>query len=202
MNIIEMVVDEANEDGGVFAISLVNEPAIEEDFIALSKQHEIKFEAASEEKRLLVGPALIPNKTVFRKGEGEDVDDYYIYFSSDTIRKASELFFKRKQQDQATFEHKMSVEGVTVVESWIIEDSKKDKSAVYDMNYPVGTWMVAMKVDNQEVWDEAVKTGKVKGFSIEGYFTEKIQAAKQEKEVSEEDKTLKAIEDLISKAGL
>lgn len=202
MNIIEMVVDEANEEGGVFAISLVNEPAIEEDFIALSKQHEIRFKAASEEKRLLIGPALIPNKTVFRKGEGEDVDDYYIYFSSDTIRTASQLFFKRKQQDQTTFEHKMSVEGVTVVESWIIEDSEKDKSAVYGMSYPVGTWMVAMKVDNEEIWNDAVKNGVVKGLSIEGYFTERVKASKQEPELSEDEKTLQAIEELLSKAGL
>lgn len=202
MNIVEMVVDEANEDGGVFAISLVNEPAIEEDFIALSKQHEIKFEAASEEKRLLVGPALIPNKTVFRKGEGEDVDDYYIFFSKDTIRQASQLFFKRKQQDQATFEHRMAVEGVTVVESWIIEDSEKDKSAVYGMNYPAGTWMVAMKVDNEEIWNEAVKSGEVKGFSIEGYFTEKLQEAEQEAKMSEEEKTIAQLNELLNKAGL
>lgn len=205
MKIVEMIVDETSEDGGVFAISLVNEPAIERDFIALNKQYDIKFEKASDEKRLLIGPALIPNKTVFRKGEGAEVEDYYIYFSKDTIRKASELFFKRKQQDQTTFEHRMAVEGVTVIESWIVEDSEKDKSAVYGMSMPEGTWMVTMKVDNDELWNEAVKTGEVKGFSIEGYFTDKVQASKQEsvkEELTEDEKKIEAIKKLLSEVHL
>lgn len=203
MKIVEMIIDETNEEGGVFAISLVNQPAIERDFVALSKEHQIKFEAVSEEKRLLVGPALIPNKTVFRKGEGEEVEDYYIFFSKDTIRKTAELFLKKGHQGESTLEHAMKLNGITVVESWIVEDSEKDKSAVYNMNIPEGTWMVAMKVDNEDIWNEAVKTGEVKGFSIEGYFTERTEMAKEEQpELTEEEKVIAAIDEIIKKAGL
>jgi len=200
MKIVEMIVDETNEEGGVFAISLVNQPAIESDFVALSKEHEIKFEKVSEEKRLLVGPALIPNKTVFRKGEGEDVEDYYIYFSKDTIRQASQLFLKRGKQGESTLEHAMKADGVTVVESWIVEDTEKDKSALYEMSMPEGTWMTVVKVDNDEVWQD-VKDGDYKGFSIEGYFVDKTERTAQEEEVTEYDR-VKAIRELIEKSGL
>ena len=200
-----MIIDESNEDGGVFAISLVNQPAIESDFIALSKEHEIKFSVANEEKRLLIGPALIPNKTVFRRANEEGAEDYYIYFSKDTIRKTSELFFKNKHQDKTTLEHKMELNGQTVVESWIVEDSEKDKSAVYGMSMPVGTWMIAMKVENDDVWKGAVETGEVKGFSIEGLFIDSAKLSKQkavEQELSEDEKKIEAIKKLLKEIYL
>jgi hypothetical protein len=121
-----------------------------------------------------MGPALIPNKPIYRRsGENE----YYIYFSRETVRKASELFFIRGNQSRSTLEHEIPLNGLTVVESWIVE-SEQDKSRHYDLNVPVGTWMVAMKVLNDDVWENYVKTGKVKGFSIEAYFTDKIERPK------------------------
>lgn len=182
MEIRELILDELSEESGVFAISLVDEPAIEADFIALSKQIEekpIKFEKVDGEKRILRGPALIPNKTIFRKG---DETNYYVFFSKETIRKTAELFMKKKAQGEATLHHEMKLNGLTVVESWIVEDTQKDKSALHDFKVPEGTWMVSMKVDNDEVWEEFVKSGEVKGFSIEGYFSEKIEAQAQEEE--------------------
>ena len=179
MRIIELILDEEAAVNGVNAISIVEHPAIESDFIALSAQHEVKFEQINAEKRLLLGAALIPNKTIYRSN-GED--EYYVYFASETIRKASELFFKVGNQAESTLEHMMKINGLTVVESWIVEDSEKDKSAFYSMKMPVGTWMVAIKVDNEDIWHNYVKTGKVKGFSIEGYFSEKtyLQAVKRQ----------------------
>lgn len=182
MDIRELILDETAEGSGVFAISLVDEPAIEADFIALNKQYEnkpIKFEAVEGEKRVLRGPALIPNKTIFRKGEGED-DNYYVFFSKETIAKTQELYMKNKAQGEQTLQHKEKVEGVTVIESWIVEDAQKDKSALHDFKVPEGTWMVTMKVDNDDIWENFVKTGEVKGFSIEGYFADKVEASKQE----------------------
>jgi len=178
MEIVELFIDEENEIGGIDAISVVENPAIEEDFIALKNQ-EFKLAEVDSEKRILMGPALIPNKPIFRKN-GED--EYYIYFSRNTVRKASQLFFIRGNQSRSTLEHDMPLQGLTVVESWIVE-SEKDKSRHYDLNVPVGTWMVSMKVDNDEVWNNFVKTGKVKGFSIEAYFTDKAERPK--------DKTIK-----------
>jgi len=172
MKIVELLIDEEQLLSGIEAISIVDQPAIEENFIALSKQHEVKLAQVDEEKRILMGAALVPDKNIYRK-DGED--EYYIYFSKDTVRKASQLFLMRGNQNKSTLEHQAELHGLSVVESWIIEDEVHDKSRKYDMDLPVGTWMVSMKVNNDEVWDKYVKTGLVKGFSIEGYFTDKLQ---------------------------
>lgn len=176
MRIIELILDETNSVNGIDAISIVSAPAIEENFIALKDELEVKFASIDDEKRLLLGPALIPNKPIYRRN-GEE--EFYVYFSEKTIRRANELYFQRGNQSNATLEHEVDVKGLTVVESWIIEDVEKDKSALYNMSLPVGTWMVSMKVENEEIWDTYVKSGKVKGFSIEGYFADKMRMAKQ-----------------------
>jgi hypothetical protein len=119
-----------------------------------------------------MGPALIPSKPIYRNQDGEE---FYVYFSQNTVRRASELYLQRGNQNKATLEHAMQVQGLGLVESWIKEDMEKDKSAIYDMSDPVGTWMVTMKVENDEIWNEYVKTGLVKGFSIEGFFADKSQ---------------------------
>ncbi len=171
MRIVELVIDEEALYSGIEAISIVDRPAIEENFIALSKEHKIELAEVDKEKRILMGAALVPNKNIYRQNEDEE---YYIYFSEDTVRKASELFLMRGNQNKSTLEHEAELHGLSVVESWIIEDETHDKSRKYDMDLPVGTWMVSMKVNNDEVWNDYVKTGKVKGFSIEGYFTDKV----------------------------
>lgn len=176
MNIIELVLDEMQELMGIQAISIVENPAIEEDFVALKTQ-KIEFATQDQEKRILMGAALVPNKPIYRKN-GEE--EFYVYFSKDTIRKASELFFQNGNQNKSTLEHEAELQGLSVVESWIVEDEVKDKSNVYDLNMPVGTWMVSMKVNNDDIWENYVKTNKVKGFSIEGYFVDKVNFAKQE----------------------
>ena len=172
MDIVELFIDE--EDAiGIEAISVVESPAIEEDFIALKNQ-EFKLAEVDKEKRILMGAALIPNKPIYRRNEE---NEYYIYFSRDTVRKASELFFINGNQNNSTLEHQVPLTGLSVVESWIVE-SEKDKTRHYDMEVPVGTWMVSMKVLNDEIWNDYVKTGKVKGFSIEGYFADKAERPK------------------------
>ena len=180
MNIVELVIDENDDVSGIEAISVVESPAIEEDFIALKNQ-EFKLAEVDKEKRILMGAALVPNKPIYRRS-GED--EYYIYFSKDTVRKASELFFIRGNQNNSTLEHNMPLTGLTAVESWIVE-GEKDKTRHYDLDVPVGTWMVSMKVHNDDVWNNYVKTGKVKGFSIEGYFADKLEKP-QDKSIKDE----------------
>ena len=172
--IIELILDEDNEISGVEAISVVENPAIEEDFIALNSQ-EIKLAEVSSEKRILMGALLVPNKPIYRRN-GED--EYYVFFSKDTILKTAQKFLMKGNQNNSTMEHQYALNGLSLVESWIVEDEVHDKSRMYGMEVPVGTWMGAVKVNNEEVWDEYVKTGKVKGFSIEGYFTDKIERPK------------------------
>ena len=117
-----------------------------------------------------MGAALIPDKSIYRRNDKGD--EYYIYFSKNTVRQASELFFKKSNHKNATFEHENKIDGVTIVESWIVEDSKKDKTALYGLDVPVGTWMVSAKIDDQELYDKA-KSGEIKGFSIEGFFSDR-----------------------------
>jgi hypothetical protein len=181
MKTIELYIDEENEFSGIEAISVVENPAIEEDFIALKKQ-QVKLAEVDKEKRILMGAALIPNKKIYRTN-GED--EYNIFFSEDTVRKASELFLSRGKQNNSTLEHDVKLNGLSVVESWIIEDKKKDKSRKYGFDLPIGTWMVSVKVNNDEVWNNFVKEGKVKGFSIEGFFADKLD--ERPKESVEED---------------
>jgi hypothetical protein len=180
MNIVELVIDENDDVSGIEAISVVESPAIEEDFIALKNQ-EFKLAEVDKEKRILMGAALVPNKPIYRRS-GED--EYYIYFSKDTVRKASELFFIRGNQNNSTLEHNMPLTGLTAVESWIVE-GEKDKTRHYNLDVPIGTWMVSMKVHNDDVWNNYVKTGKVKGFSIEGYFADKLEKP-QDKSIKDE----------------
>jgi hypothetical protein len=176
MKLIELILDETMALTGIDAISLVEYPAIEEDFIALNSQKRELFAMQNQDKRLLMGAALVPDKPIYRT-DGEN--EYYVYFSKDTIRKAMELFFKNGYQSNATIEHNYEVDGTTIVESWIIEDETLDKSRAYGLDLPVGTWMVSMKIDNDSIW-KRVKDGEFKGFSIEGYFVDKMNFSKQE----------------------
>lgn len=176
LDIFELFIDEEAEMGGIEAISIVENPAIEEDFVVLSSQ-QVKLAEVSKEKRILMGPALIPNKKIYRRSGDKE---YYITFSEDTVRKASQLFLARGKQNNSTLEHEETLEDLSVVESWIIEDDKADKSRAYGLNLPVGTWMVSVKVNNDEIWQEFVKTDRVKGFSIEGFFTDKQNERPQE----------------------
>ena len=180
MDIIELFIDENDDVSGIDAVSIVENPAIEEDFIMLKNQ-EFKFAEVNKEKRILMGAALIPNKPIYRRNED---NEYYIYFSRDTVRKASELFFIKGNHNKSTLEHQVPLEGLVAVESWIVEDKQNDKTNHYGMDVPLGTWMLSMKVLNDDVWNNYVKTGKVKGFSIEGYFADKLERPNEPNDLS------------------
>ena len=162
----EIVFEEGKVDG-VFGISLVEDPAIQSNFIALSKQQKIKLSTIDNEKRILLGAVLVPDLPIYRNQNGME---FNIVFSADTIRKSMENFFKQSYQQNSSLEHDKEIDGVTFVESWIKEDDVHDKSVAYGINEPNGTWFATMKVDNDEIWNDYVKTGQVKGFSIDGMF--------------------------------
>jgi len=199
MRIVELIIDEQDENSGIEAVSLVETPAIEENFIALNKQ-EVMLAEVDKEKRLLMGAALIPNKQIYRKNE-KTGDEYYIYFSKDTVRKASELFFKRSNHQNATYEHKQPIKGTTIVESWIVE-GEQDKSRHYGLNVPEGTWMVSMKIDDDALYEKA-KSGEVKGFSIEGYFADRYDLQKDDTfEDLQKQMIVEELKELLSKEEL
>mgnify|MGYP006401599229 FL=1 len=196
MRIIELILDEDQQDAGIEAISIVENPAIESDFVALNSE-EIKLAEVDKEKKILLGALLIPNKPIYRNGEE---GEYYIFFSKDTIVKASQMYLKNGYQNKTTLEHDEALNGLTLVESWIVEDEVMDKSRKYGLNVPVGTWMGAVKVNNNEIWDTYVKENKVKGFSIEGYFADKMERSKDndQKNLSEEDIIIDQIKNILT----
>ena len=187
MKLYELKIED-NEDE-VFAISLVESPAIESDFIFFDKE-EVMFAATDTEQQMLIGPILLPEKKILRvDGEGQP---YHVYFTKETVKKIAQNYLMKKYTDKATLEHDKSIKGVHLVESWI-KEGKLDKSSRYGLNVPEGTWMGMFKISDDNLWNDYVKTGKVKGFSIEGLFEHKLIQA------SEEEILSKNIEELSEK---
>mgnify|MGYP003631235435 FL=1 len=196
-SIVELIIS-GEEELAIDAISLVTSPAIETDFVFFGKEkNNLTFAKVDEEKKVLISPALIPNKNIFRHNPNTQ-EDYYVYFSKSTVRKASELYLKHNNHHKATYQHQDRISGVLTVESWIIEDSKLDKSTLYGFSLPVGTWMVSLKIDNDEIWSK-IKDGELRGLSIEGYFTDKMQAMSEKQPTDKE--ILEALNEIISKSN-
>ena len=179
MDIVELVIDESHESLAIDAVSLVEFPAIESEWIFLSKdtKNNLSLAKVDEHKRLIVGAALIPNKQIYRRDENGK--EFYVFFSEATVKRASELYLMNNNQSSATLEHTDTIHDVTTVESWIVEDTAHDKSNIYGLNLPKGSWVLSMKVDNDEVWAD-ILAKKVKGYSIEGFYIDKLQSISNE----------------------
>jgi hypothetical protein len=164
--LFELVFDPQKE--GVSAISLVSSPAILTNFVKLKEeQPEIKIVLADEEKKIVLGPALIPNVKIFRSGRSLGLDqDAYVYFREDTIRQLAEAYLMQAKNNEVTLEHAEKTYNVKMIESWIVEDPAKDKSSLYGFELPKGTWMTAFKIQDEALWKE-IKSGNINGFSIE-----------------------------------
>ena len=175
MKLYELQIEEDGVDE-VFAISLVESPAIESDFIYFDKQT-IQFAKVDTEQRMLIGPILIPDKQILRMdGEGQP---YHVFFTKDTVKKLAQNYLMKKYTDKAKLEHEGKIKGVHLVESWI-KDNKLDKSNGYGLNLPQGSWVGMFKITDDKIWNEYVKDGKVKGFSIEGLFSHKLIHASED----------------------
>ena len=197
--IVELIIDPSEEALAIDCISLVSAPAIEENMVYMSKaKNNLTLAKVDEDKRELISPALIPDKNIYRYDADTD-SDYYVYFSKDTVKNCAYSFLKNNNHHKATLEHQDRVSGVLTVESWIIEDPKIDKSTLYGFSLPKGTWMVKMSITNDDLWSK-VKSGDIKGLSIEGYFTSKFQQMQEEQEPTSEE-ILKALNEIITKSN-
>ena len=177
---------------GVFAISLVNAPATEETFIAMAKQEKIvKFAKVDEEQRILMGLVLQPDQLIYRVDE--DGNEFEMFFSAETIKDFSQNFFQSGFQLNSKLEHDEPIEGVTFVESWLVENPKIDKSAAFGLEYPKGSWLVSMKVDNDDIWNNYIKTGELKGFSIDGMVELEEVTLKSNIQMSKNNKNILAL---------
>ena len=191
--IVELVISEENESLAIDAISLVASPAIEQDMVYFGKEkNNLTLAKVDEDKRMLVSPALIPNKQIFRYDPNTD-SEYYVFFSPATVRRASELYLKHNNHHKATYEHQDRVSGVLTVESWI-KEGDMDKSKLYGYDLPNGTWFVKMKINNNDLWNK-IKDGEVSGLSIEGYFTDKMEKMSEKTPTNEE--ILHALNEII-----
>ena len=191
---IELILDEKKGLDGVYAMSVVTDPAMEEWFVKMSKQNTVMLKEVDAEKRIICGPALIPEKRIYRRDE--EMGEYNIFFTKETIRRAAEIFLEKNRQSEATIEHEADVDGMIVVESWIVDSNTMDKSTYLGFDVPNGTWMITMKVHNDDVWNK-VKKGEVNGFSIEGKFADRMMLNRQKAEMSNENlEDLEIIEQL------
>jgi hypothetical protein len=169
--IYEISIDEAMHLG-VDEIAFVEDPAIQELWVAMNE--EIKL-AAEDDKMIVTGPALVPDRLIYRV-HPKTGQEYYIKFSKEAILKIVSRYFTQNKQINFNLEHNKEndVQGV-ILESWIVKDPTYDQSVLYGFkNLVPGTWMVAVKVEDKQFWDEYVKTGKVRGFSIEGAFAQSL----------------------------
>ena len=189
MQTIELFIKD--EEDGVFAISLVESPAIEENFVALSKD-EIELKVVDEERRIVVGFALVPDKEILRI---KDDKKFNIKFSKQTVAKCGELFMKNLNGGNVTSEHKKPVTGCYVMESWVVEDAKNDKSNIWNLNAKGGEWVVMMKLTADEY--EKAKNGVYKGFSIEAMFDgfDQLEANAQ---LSADENLIQTIKELLN----
>jgi hypothetical protein len=167
------------EDGdGLTQVSLVQSPAIEEDFHFFSAQKDpLAFAIESEERRLITGPAMIAEKPIMRKSESGET--YYVKFSKETIRKAVKLWALQNKYNAVNAEHANPVGGVYLMESWVTDESRGIAAPKAWAEAADGSWFLTYYVENDQVWQD-VKDGKFRGFSIEGYFTDKPAQAEEE----------------------
>ena len=192
--IIELVISDESQELTIDAISLVTSPAIEQDFVFFGKdKNNLTLAKIDEEKRMLVSPALIPNKQIFRYDPNTD-SNYYVFFSKKTVADAAALYLKHNNHHKATYQHEDRVSGVLTIESWI-KEGEQDKSKLYGFDLPDGTWFVKMKIENDEMWNK-IKDGELKGLSIEGYFINKMEKMGKQQFSNEEIK--EAIKELLS----
>lgn len=172
------------DSSDVYAISLVEDPAIEIDYVAFDKDKETKpnlkfIEDKQNEKYMILGPALVPDKNIYRNYDG---NEFYVSFSAECIEKLSYKFMRTCYGDGCfTKDHESFAQGCTLAESWI-KTSENDKSVDYGFDCPIGTWFVAAKIDSIDLW-ESIKKGERKGFSIESWVDlEEIIENKDKKE--------------------
>ena len=181
--VFELVVPE--EEMGVYAISLVDKPATETQWLAFSE--EIKFSLDSD-KQIISAPLMLANTPIYRKDKMNG--EHYIIFTQATLERMAINFFKNNVREFNEMHNSaFGIDNATVVESWL-KTSENDKSVALGFkDVPVGSWFISVFIDDKQYWEENIKSGKFKGFSLEGFF-EKVQLSAEEPIVNETEKEL------------
>lgn len=173
---------EVRPDSLVYAISLVECPAIESNFVLLSEEKPIQVCLEQDEKHMVFGAVLIPDKPIYRYNQEEE---YYLRFPKETIEVLAHDYLQNDNIYSFTQQHKDNADGVSIIESWV-KTSNNDKSVDLGIDAPIGTWFVGAKIDNEEIW-QGIKDGSMKGFSVESFLNfDEIMMNKQENKMTEE----------------
>lgn len=176
-------------DSELTAVSLVDAPAIESNYQYFSKEKPRYVSLESDEKRLVIGAALIPDLDIYRYDEWTG-EEFYINFSRKCIENLADKFMKENRGHNWTLDHERTAEGIYVFESWIKEDMERDKSVALGLpaDLPVGTWFLSARINDNETW-ERVKDGRWHGFSVEAFVSlNELKFNKQENNNKEMDK--------------
>lgn len=180
----------------VSAIAMVEEPAIESNFLAFSKQQPEAF-ATNDDKQELIGAALIPDHLIYRKDK-KTGEEYDVYFTAEDIREIAQQYMKYGYQNNMNLGH-TSIPAKSFIYQSFIVDSSKGVTAPKGIDVPDGSWIVGVKVDDGEVWNN-IKEGKIKGFSIEGVFDFlEVQMSNEEDYEAELSQLLNQINNIITK---
>jgi hypothetical protein len=184
MKLYELIID-SEETDGVFQLSFVDDPAIQAWGTFFNKE-EVRFAEVDEYENLFIAPILIPERKILRiDGEG---NPYEVYLSKPTVKRLSQLYLEKKYQDKVSIEHDESVDGVVLTESWIKESATKDKSLLYNLSAPVGSWIGTFRITNPDI-QEKFKSGEISAVSIEGLFTHELVKASRVEDKDIEDFT-------------
>ena len=187
-------------DSETEAISMVTEPAIESDFVFLSKDKAIVKEAFSnDEKHMVYGAVLRPDFPIYRN-DGEN--EYYLEFTSESIERMARDYMMNYRQGNVTIQHEEYANEVFMVESWIKQDMDKDKSVSVglDKSLPIGTWFCGFYVNNNDVW-ERIKSGELKGFSVEAMIDlEDFAKVKKEDEFEMNESFWSKLKSIVNEA--
>lgn len=191
--IYEAVIDDNDESTGFKLISIVKNPAIGIQAIALSEDKiEMQFKVV-EDKQLLVGPALIPDLKIYRN---DDWGEYYTVFRKDQILKMVERFNKNGSNKKINFNHSNQMIDAYIVQDFIIEDPVYNNARAYGYeDLPIGTYFIICKVEDSRFWKSYVKDGGFQSFSVEGFFGMKLIELKSQID-SEIDEIIKKIDDI------
>ena len=193
--ITELIISDENAELSIDCIRLVSAPAIEVDFVYMDKQRKnLTMSKVDEFAREIISPALIPDKNIFRYDANTD-EEFYVYFSKSTVKKASEMYLRYNNHHKATYQHEERIGGILTTESWIIEDPENDKSNLYGYKLKKGTWMVKMKIENEEIWNK-IRDGELRGVSIEGFFVDKLAEMTNQVKPTDEE-VLTALNEII-----
>lgn len=191
--VYQITLGEDDDETGITLISLVDNPAIEVKGYAFKEESDNYFFKNVKEKQIIVGPAMIPDMKIYR--ENEELGPHYVFFTKDMIEKMVEKFNRFGSNRRINLEHTNQMVDAFIVEDWIIEDPVHDKSKKYGFELPVGTYMVKVKIEDENFWKEQVKENGRYGFSIQGLMGQEL--VKMSREATIDDLTIEDLCDIF-----